>query len=391
MAGDYERQCENWLATFADWTLPVSEAQETLHFWTGIYTLAAALRRHVKIPREYLGGWECAPNVYIMFVADPGKARKTTTVNFSEDLLDELPDLTQSPELITKESLLTTLVKSVDTSMAIRAPEFGEFIVKSGVEMYGWLTNMYDGKKKISASTLSRGLEFAEKPCVNMIGATTPVWIAKNMPEDVIGGGFASRVIFVYEDTVRRRKMFYRDVNHSLRDEFRLKLVEDLKHIAANIYGDFELTEDALEYMEDWYRATADIARPDEYKLHGYYERKPAHVLKLSMVLHLAYSDSLLLVKEDIEAAIQLIEQVERKLPTAFEAIGANPHTVDMTRIHEYVQRKGEIEKGKLYEHFRHVAMPSVLDEMITGLVTIGYLRLRTEGTKIYFKNGDKN
>jgi hypothetical protein len=239
MAEVYQRKCKNWLHDFGRWTLPRSEAPETFIMWTGLFTMASALRRHVKIPKTLFGSWEASPNLYILFIAKAGRARKSTTANYSEDLLDALDHITKSPELITKESLLTTLVKSEDASMSILAPEFGEFMVKSGPEMYGFLTNMYDGKKKIAASTLSRNVEFVERPCVNLLGATTPEWVADNMPASVIGGGFASRVIFIFADKVRRRQLYYESLNHEAMDKIRLDLIADLDHIARNINGEF--------------------------------------------------------------------------------------------------------------------------------------------------------
>ena len=67
--------------------MPRSEAKESFIFWTGLFTLASAIRRKVYIPKTVLGSWEVAPYLYIMFVAPAGKARKTTTLSYSDDLL----------------------------------------------------------------------------------------------------------------------------------------------------------------------------------------------------------------------------------------------------------------------------------------------------------------
>lgn len=370
------RKCANWLASFSEWTLPRSEAPETFIFWTGLFTLASAVRRHIWIPRGYMGSWEAAPNLYVLFIAQAGKARKSTTANYAEDLLDEIPDITKSPELITKESLLSTIVKSNDGSMCIVAPEFGEFIVKSGPEMYGFLTNVYDGKKKISASTLSRGVELAERPCVNLLGATTPEWVAANMPESVIGGGYASRVIFIFEDRVRRRKLFYDDLDFDKLDLIRTDLVEDLAHIAMNLHGEFKLTQAAKDFAEDWYNTTADKYTEGDYKMHGYYERKPAHVLKVAQLVHIAYSDELLLEENDVRIAIKLLDQIEKRLPDTFQAIGKNPYTVDIKRIYMYIKQKGRVSERDLKRQFYHVALPQQLDELLKSLMESGLIAL---------------
>lgn len=381
----YKRKCENWLTTFGQWTLPRSEAPETFIFWTGLFTLASVVRRHVQIPKTMFGSWSASPNLYVMFIAPPGAARKSTTANYTEDLLDFVPDITKAPELITKESLLSCIVKSPDNSMAITAPEFGEFIAKSGPDMYGFLTNIYDGKKNISASTLSRGLEFAEKPCVNLLGATTPIWLADNMPESVIGGGFASRVIFVFEETVRRRKLYYEDLDHAALDKLHKDLVDDLIHISNEVAGDFEITPEAKEYMEDWYIKNADMTSVSEYKMHGYYERRPAHIHKIAMLLHIAYSDELKLNIEDIQNSIQLLKQIEKKLPKTFQSVGKNTYAVDARRIAEFVLEKKKVSQGELFSQFFHVATPNMLQEFISALVLMGEIKMLVQDNITYY------
>ena len=84
------RECENWLQTFQQWTMPRSEAPESFIFWTGLYTLAATVRRHIKVPKGLLGSWDAVPNLYILFIAPPGRARKSTTINYTESLLDHV-------------------------------------------------------------------------------------------------------------------------------------------------------------------------------------------------------------------------------------------------------------------------------------------------------------
>jgi len=393
----YERKCNNWLTDFGRWTLPRSEAPESFIFWTGLFTLASAVRRHVKIPKKMFGSWEASPNLYILFIAKAGKARKSTTANYTEDLLDYIDGITMSPELITKESLLTTLVKSDDASMCIVAPEFGEFMVKSGPEMYGFLTNIYDGKKRITASTLSRGVEFAERPCINLLGATTPEWVAENMPASVIGGGFASRVIFINEKHVRRRQLYYESLDYDALERIRSNLVDDLDHV-AHIQGEFRIEENAKEFMESWYSANADAPIDTDASLSGYFERKPAHIHKVAMLIHLAYSDELIIQQSDFEAAIKLIEQIEGKLPDTFQSLGRNPYVNDLKNLVEWVTRKGRVSEIELKRKFYNIAArPEDLEKFVNDALSMGYitmgldLNLPENRRRFYHVNGKKH
>jgi hypothetical protein len=372
----YERRCQNWLTSFGEWTMPRSEAPENFIMWTGLFTLASVLKRHVMIPKGLLGSWSVVPNLYILFIAPAGKARKSTTANYGEDLLDNVPNITKAPEIVTKEDLLNKLVKSNDSSMCILSPEFGEFIVKSGTGMFGFLTNMFDGKKNISASTLSRGAEFAERPCINLLGATTPEWVAENMPESVIGGGFASRVIFVFEERVRRRKLWYDDLDWLKLNELQRDLIADLIHIGENISGEYTLTPEAKQFMGEWYDLTADDGDAASYKLSGYYERRPAHVMKVAILLHVAHSDTMILEKNDFVSALQLVQMLEKRLPKVFQNVGNNPHTVDVHRMLEYITEKQRVKKADVRRHFMNAATPAMLNELIEGLAAAGYIEM---------------
>jgi len=373
----HERKCKNWLLSFRDWTLPRSEAKETFIFWTGLFTLASAVRRKVYIPKTVLGSWEVAPYLYIFFVAPAGKARKTTTLSYVDDLLLDEMGIRKASAAMTQQALMKRIADSPDASISIKIGEFGTFFNPSKDVMIDFLTALFDGAKKHDSDTLSRGIEYAERPCINLLAATTPKWIAENLSESAIGGGFASRVIFIFEESVRRRKLLYH-IGPDKVDFVRLEkifkdLFTDLLHISQNIEGEFTMTKEAEIFINSWYHATADKPTIPDPRLVGYHERKPAYVFKVAMLCHLAYSDELILAKSDFDQAIAILGQIEGKMLKTFQAIGKNPHTLDIDAIREFVeaQEKG-IAPDLLRKHFQHVAAPKMLDELITFLIVTG-------------------
>jgi len=365
-----ERKCKNWLMTFGEWMLPISEAPESFVAWTGLFVLSSVLRRKIYIPKSILGRWSADPNMYIFFIGDAGKVRKSTTMGGAQELLEEISDLTPAPEIITKEDLLRKLAQAEDASMYIFSPEFSEFVAKSGPTMYSFLTNIYDGKKHLSSSTISRGTDFASKPCVNLLAATTPVWISENMTEAIIGGGFASRVVFIFEEETRQDQMFYRKILAALGPKLasmKEDLIHDLK-IINELNGEVDISEEAEEKFEAWYRKHKKDGR-SKAKLSGYYERRPAHILKVAMCCHVAYANDLVLNWPDFEMAIDIVTGIEKKLPRVFAAIGKNPYTVDTMQIVEYIYEKGHCRVDEVKLHFRHSATPNVLSELLGGLI----------------------
>jgi hypothetical protein len=381
------RKCENWLLTFRDWSLPRCEAKETYVFWAGLYTLASALRRRVVVPKSLMGSWEIPPNLYVIFVSPAGKGRKTTTMGFADELLEDIPGITHSSTVMTTPVLIKKLAEIDDSAMSIRCSEFAVFIDKAGVEMFNVLTDIYDGKRSITSDTIVRGYEFAVRPCVNLFAATVPEWIAEGMPESVIGGGFASRTIFVYEETVRRRQMYYGELNYTALDEIKKNLREDLTHIATNINGDFKIDYDARQWMQEWYRNNADKTPINDHRTHSYYERKPAHLHKLAMLLHIAYSDELIITTEDFQQALAILEQMERNLIKVFQNVGKNPYSLEMERIRDFIKDKGKIERKDVLARFYRVAEPAKLLDLLMGLVTAEEIDMFIENGRTFYSS----
>lgn len=345
--------------------------------------MASVLKRRVKVPKRILGGWEVSPTLFIIFVAPPGRARKSTTANYSEDLLSAIPTTERVATSITKEQLLKKLSEVDDSSLSIFSSEFAMFIQKSGHDMYDVLTHLFDANRDVSVETLGRGLDFAEKPCVNLLACTTPDWISNNMPEHVIGGGFASRVIFVFEEDVRRHQLYYDTIgiDWDALNVMREDLIHDLMHFAVNINGEFAIDNEVREFMDGndgWYRTVSrqKNAAGDNYRLQGYYERKPAHVHKLAMLLRLSYSDELVLTLPDIQGAIAILDDLELKMPRTFANIGKNPYATDMNRMLDFIRKRREVSKRDLKANFYQSADPVKLEQLIQGMIDMGMVRL---------------
>jgi hypothetical protein len=83
------RHFSNWLKAYCLFT-DSREAQLDFHFWTGVSTIAAALRRKVW-KDELLFKW--TPNFYIIFVGPAGIVTKSTTLNIGYKLLAQVPNI----------------------------------------------------------------------------------------------------------------------------------------------------------------------------------------------------------------------------------------------------------------------------------------------------------
>lgn len=356
---------------FRDWILPRSEAPEQFIFWSGVFAISATLRRRVYIPERILGGWSCTPHMYIMFVSPPG-LRKTVTARKAGEILSQI-NLHEGPTITTVTALTDEILKADESAVYLTVEEFGDIILKGGKEMFEFLTSMFDAKLNFTQSTMLRGKEFASKPVINMLAGTTPRWISENMPAAVIGGGFASRVIFIYEDKIRKRQMYYKHiVDMKEVNEIEKNLVHDLE-IISKIEGELDLTDEAIEKGEEWYQRLSQSNSNE--KLNLYLARKHVHVHKLAMVLHFSRSDDMILGWEDLEAAIKIMEATEKSLPKVFHGVGKNVYTFDTKAIVEYVTLNPGVSEKDLLRMFESVATPVALNELISGCLQMGFIK----------------
>jgi len=202
----------NWIDAYLEFTQH-TEAPEAFHKWTAISTIAGALRRKVWIDQ---GFYQYVPNFYIVFVAEPGVVSKSTTSNIGMDLLRHVPGVNFGPSSGTWQALVKRIADSSEqfpmpdgelfpmSCITLQISELGNMIDPRNREMIDAFVSLYDGQKgifeKITKTSTSEAIENA---WVNMIGCTTPAWVAENCSEYFSGGGFASRIIFVYAEKKR--------------------------------------------------------------------------------------------------------------------------------------------------------------------------------------------
>lgn len=380
------RNFPNWITGFLDWVMPRSEAPKSFLELVALFGIACAVRKHVKIPREAgLGGWECYPNVYIVLTAEPGVARKTTTMDFVDEILKDLTNAPSAPTFMTQASLMSTLAESSDGSIYITASELGSLIQKSKLEMFEFLTDGYDTRKAIRGRTILRGHEVIENPCINLMACTQPGWMQENMPASVITGGFASRTIFAFEAEPRMRTMYYEGLDYAKLADMRLKLLEDLEHI-ANIKGEFTITTEAKQWMESYYRfdMPEDAAAAD-HRLKGYYARKHVHMHKFAMLHRMARSDELVIEKEDFQQALKILQHVEKRIVRIFQKLGKNEYVNPLEAIRTYLQERGTVPLPELYKTFEAVAEPSKLQSLLQFFILSQEVTVESHEDTIYY------
>jgi len=363
-----KRECENWLKTFLEWTMPLSEAPESLLIWTGLFCISAVMKRKLKFSEEYVP-YNVYANAYIIFVGPPGVVRKSTSSGYAYKLLagmnDNLPTKESDPAFIyfgptsgSAAKVIEKMSESLDGSMTIVAGEFGNLVSTSPEEMYDYLGRMFDsdaGAARYEHATRSHGSEVILGGSMNIIGCTTPDWMLQNTGY-MSGGGFASRVVFIFEDKTRQDALFYRKkrIKTGITVEKQAKmqeaLIRDLARI-GQLKGEFVPENEKLEdKMEAWYQEYKPL--PVEKGVETFKQRKHVHTLRTAMVLSLCESDKLVVTNEHFDKAVKLIDKVESKLSRGLSAMGQNPYSSLLYSIVDYIEREGEPFEGKTIAYF---------------------------------------
>ena len=383
------RHFSDWLRAYCDYA-SYSEAPRHMHFWSGASALASTLQRRVWVDMGYFK-WHC--NMYIILVAPPGIVSKSTTSNTAMSLARGITSVRFGPDAVTWPALVQSFAEAAETfplgdmlypqcALTLEASELGNLIDPQNRELIDLFVSLWDSKTgAFEKKTKSSGNDKVENPWINLIACTTPGWIAANFPESVISGGFTSRCLFIYAD--KKEKLVAYPGRHTPAniEETRLKLIDDLGHIATSITGEYKLTEEAFLWGERWYvvhnRAPPEALKNDE-RFATYLARKQTHIHKLAMILAASRRDDLIIDVEDLELAFTMITDLEEAMPKVFAKIGRSETSIHAERFIDFVKlQNGAIryEEAYAYAH-KHFPLLSDFEDIVKGAVSSGQLRI---------------
>lgn len=390
------RVLDNWLRSYADYT-SVSEAPEMFNFWSGVSTIAGALRKQVWIDQIK---FKWTPNFYIVFVSPPGVATKSTTMSIGMSLLKQIDGVVMGPQSLTWQGLTSGLQEALRlipmnnssnildrsyismSAITCEISELGTMLDPRDPTLMSVLIDMWDGRE----GTWERWLRSKENtkidnPWINIIGATTPSWLQENFPDSMIGGGLTSRIVFVYAD---QKKYLIPYISELVDAPEHKKLEEDLLHDLdeiAQLKGGFKLTPEAIKFGKEWY--TRHWKDPEEHllndRMQGYRARKQTHIHKLAMILSVAESDNLIIDRHHLELALQFASGIERDMHIVFESIGLHQSARDMEVLMSYIRANKRVLHQDLWRACYRSMSRKEFGEAIDALVHAGYIRIVNE------------
>lgn len=361
-----------------------TEPPKSYHTWIATSMIAGALQRRVFTK---WGHATLYPNLYVILVGKSGGARKGTAMKIGKDILKETP-IELVAEAITPERLIQKFEEThasfataagnliFQSAMTCFSEELSVFLEQKDIKFLSQLTDFYDSHDDWKYETKNRGDQHIHGICFNLLGATAPDWMSSMFPQEAIGGGFTSRVIFIYEE--KKGQTVPEEVFNEWHEERRLELINDL-NIIAQISGEYTVSADARQFYNKWYIQQDKLIARGKYpvsdsRFTGYCERRSAHIRKLSMAMAASRTNKTVIELIDMERALNMLETAEKKMAKSFGGMGKSQYSEAVEMVLDYIMVHKVVKRSELMrQFFRDIDSQTlkVVEEVLTHMKVI--------------------
>ena len=343
------REVVDWIEGYLEYTKN-SEPPTIYHQWGAMCAIAGALQRKVHLR---MGFERIYPNLYVILVGHSGRTRKGVALDIAYKMLATVSGVSIAPEASSREAIILAMKRAMSNyedpatgQIMIQCPltafpeELAVLLGQGDIKLLANLTDWYNSKDEWSYETVGRGRDALQGLCFNIFGATAPDWIQSMLPQEAVGGGFTSRVIFVVAEKKRDTVP-----EHNLSDAEILlqnKLARDLERI-NQLKGQFQFSPEGKASYIEWYLEQDKLlsqGQPaiDDMRFAGYCERRATHLRKLMMIMSASRTDSLEVAEEDFIKALALLKMTESKMHLTFGGLGKAPHSDVSAQIMAYIK-----------------------------------------------------
>jgi len=233
-------------------------------------------------------------------------------------------------------------------------------------------------------NTIGRGKDRVVNSCLNLLAGTTPAFMRESFDTKLLGDGFASRVVFVYEEKNR----FYRFDSSSLTDDqiaAKDRVIKQLGDL-GRLFGRASYSPEAYEFMKDYIEVRLGENRerlnPDPKLLH-YYSRKNIHVQKLILAMHFSENLTYEIQVSTCKAAVDLLERLEEKMHLALNVVARNPMLLVANKVLKNWPDGSQFGKEEIWaKNFGDIKTGEELEAMFSYLLSEGKIRINTKTAK---------
>lgn len=382
-----KRVLDDWIASYLEST-ENTEPCKLFRTWSAVATIAAVLQRKCWLKwQKYI-----FPNMYIILIGPSGVSRKTTALMQAVPFIEH-SEVPLAANEITRERLAERLAESSFTetegskhlthcSLTAICSELAVFLGFNDNRLLANLTDWYDCFDRWEKETKFSGKDYIYNLYFNMFGAATPIYLHEMLPSTSIGGGFTSRVIFVY--SAHKGKTVVDPLATEKSDE-RLKalLRMDLMRI-KEMKGPFMPDEDWIELWKEWYGEHGTENPLEHSYFHGYASRRQDHLQKLCIILSAARSEDMRLTRKHLEDAMDLLFATEKYMPEVFRGYGGSAVIGVTQQIIDYVRKHRRVAASEIHSKFFHEADGRTIDDIIEHMCKMKAVKKTIAADDVY-------
>lgn len=365
--------------------------------WTAICCISALLKRNLFIDH---GISRVFPNLYCMFIGDPG-TRKSTSIKRGRDIAGAAGFDKFAHDKTTKEQFLVDLEgavldneitgfgsqnnyganysKFLDTNLwnndqerevknvFIVADEWNDFAGEGNREFYTTLGNLWDWDKpeEFYTSRVKNGRSVSiYQPTITLLGGNTHELFARAFPPEMLGTGFLSRLLLIHGERSKRQIAFPRKPSQELTDGI-IRLAAEISSFYINT--ELVLEQEARDAMEAIYTSWKHI---DDARFTSYSTRRFTQLLKLCIVT-VASRLGNSLTREDVILANTVLAAAEANMPRALGQFGKGKNSDVTNKVMEVLNNS--MLPMDVFEIWKHVHSDldtiKTLGDIITGLI----------------------
>lgn len=291
-----------------------SEAPLAYHFFCALVGIGLLVNRKVYFNMGY---YRLYPPLAV-FLLGPSGLKKTSAANILVKMVQEIEITKVFPEKLTPEVLVAAIQENPQG--LLYGPEMASTLGKAKYleHMVPLLTRVLDCPDTMLAETIGRGKELLNNVAISILMCSTPDWFVSNTPADTFGGGFIARNIMVMQNETCREWDIPEPSQPALREDLIVRLI----NLTRDLKGEMMMSTGVRKLHKEWYHHHLETTRHPEHALLGtYYQRKPDHMKRVAMCLHMMEQDSLEMTAQSLDLAIKLMDWIEQFIPPMLQTM----------------------------------------------------------------------
>jgi hypothetical protein len=356
-----------------------SEAPLAYHVFSFLCAVGTVLNRRIWFDMGY---YRLYPTLGIIILG-PSGLKKTSATNISVDILQSLGLVKIYSEKLTPEALIDAM-KGDNAVGLVYAPEMAVFLNKQQYNegLVQLITRFMDCPDVWESGTIGRGKSVIRNIGISSLMCSTLDWFVGSTPADSFGGGFIARNLLVVQEYSARCEPIPNPGDLGIRKHIidRLAAIHELE-------GQITFSHGAFDLYDNWYRFdhSDEIKNLDHDLLATYHNRKPDHLKRIAICLHMVDCGSFELCSRCFQTAIYLLKWAEQFLPNMLKQMFRSQVGEAHDLVLRFIRNEQPITHSQLVRKTSHRMNAAELKTVIQSLKEAHIVQEKADNVGHYY------